>query len=144
MSKQQALTTPVFVIHGVNERNPEGFNRAVDTLATKVGIEAHPVYWGGPGASYKWVARTVPGAPDDIRDRDPGSAVENDALADFLVSSRPPSVGDSGDGQIPESAGTPAVVGMFGGRRILGDLDSDPAALARKAREAPTGTLMRW
>ncbi|MFZ0225762.1 MAG: hypothetical protein WAL41_02215, partial [Mycobacterium sp.] len=90
------MTTPVFVIHGIGQRNPAGFSRAVDTLANKIGIKAHPVYWGNLGASYDWIARTVPGAPDDTLDPSAGPAPEVDALAHFLASSVPPSAGVSG------------------------------------------------
>lgn len=140
------MTTPVFVIHGIGQRNPAGFSRAVDTLANKIGIKAHPVYWGNLGASYDWIARTVPGAPDDTLDPSAGPAPEVDALAHFLASSVPPSAGVSGDGQIPESvvaAGTETVVGMVGGRGIRAEVDSETVAVVREALEDNWAEL-RW
>jgi hypothetical protein len=124
------LTTTVFVIHGIGNRDPAGFNRDVATLAKKIGITAHPVYWGNLGASYEWIARTVPGAPDTL-DPSAGPAPEVDALAHFLATSKPPSAGVSGDSQIPEpvvAAGTETVVGMVGGRGIHAEVLADSEA----------------
>ncbi|MEU9156946.1 hypothetical protein AB0D59_41960 [Streptomyces sp. NPDC048417] len=44
------MIDPVFVIHGVANRDPSGFTTAVASLQAASGIEMHPVYWGDLGA----------------------------------------------------------------------------------------------
>jgi hypothetical protein len=64
------MTDPVFVIHGVGNRDREGFVAAVTGLQKASGIDLLPVYWGDLGADDAHFAVTlpIPGLPDRLRD----------------------------------------------------------------------------
>jgi alpha-beta hydrolase superfamily lysophospholipase len=130
------LTAPIFVIHGVGNRDPEAFGRAVDTLAGKVGITAHPVYWGDLGAKYELITRTVPGAPDEVRDSDEAPLPDLEALAQFLLAESGPSGAEiRGDDAVPElvlQAAAEAVSGV-GAEEVRGEEDGGDADAVRQA-----------
>ncbi|MFD6397641.1 hypothetical protein [Nocardia sp. NPDC060249] len=80
------MTTPVFVIHGIGNRDESAFGRTVDALADAIGgITAYPIYWGDLGAEYEWITHTVPGVAE-VRDRGPESRDQEDGVgARFLL-----------------------------------------------------------
>lgn len=88
------MTAPVFVIHGIGNRDKAAFGQIVETLAIAVGgITARPVFWGDLGARYEWVADTVPGASiaaTEVRDADAASDPEIESLAHFLIGGAAP------------------------------------------------------
>ncbi|WP_396912884.1 hypothetical protein [Mycolicibacterium sp.] len=96
------MTASTFVIHGIGNRDPAAFTNAANALAAKIGITAHPVYWGDLGATYDLIAGTVPGATDEIRDA-PAESAQVDTIGRFLLTSAEPS-GDEvrGDTDVPE------------------------------------------
>ncbi len=82
------MTTPVFVIHGIGNRDKPAFVTTVNTLARSVGIDASPIYWGDLGAKYEWISQTIPGAPasdDETRDDPSVPLSEVESLAEFLL-----------------------------------------------------------
>lgn len=58
------MSDPVFVIHGVANRDRVGFENQVVALARAMNgsVDMRPVYWGDLGADDRWVRRTVPDA----------------------------------------------------------------------------------
>lgn len=89
------MPNPVFVIHGVANRDPSGFTAAVTALQEASGIEMHPVYWGDLGAEDQHIAATLPpvGAPTDILRAESESphTTADDALAANLFTLPAPS-----------------------------------------------------
>ncbi|MFF0201325.1 hypothetical protein [Streptomyces sp. NPDC005017] len=64
------MDDPVFVIHGVGNRDQQGFAAAVADLQTASGHAMVPVYWGDLGADDRFVTAAVPtrpGAPSKAR-----------------------------------------------------------------------------
>ncbi|MFD7912444.1 hypothetical protein ACFV30_17215 [Streptomyces sp. NPDC059752] len=55
------MNEPVFVIHGVANRDPEGFAASVDALRTATGLDMVPVHWGDLGANDRHVTASFPG-----------------------------------------------------------------------------------
>lgn len=84
------MTTPVFVIHGIGNRDEAAFDRSVRTLTRDLGsISAHPVFWGDLGASYEWIAHTVPSAPTQVRANDDELSPDTRMLTEFLLRDGP-------------------------------------------------------
>jgi hypothetical protein len=56
------MTVPVFVIHGVANRDLLGFGADVAALGRALGdrFDLRPVYWGDLGANHHWLDRTIP------------------------------------------------------------------------------------
>ncbi|MEU9167687.1 hypothetical protein AB0D34_07810 [Streptomyces sp. NPDC048420] len=54
------MPAPVFVLHGVANRDPEGFTAAVAALQAATGISMVPVYWGDLGAEDRFITATLP------------------------------------------------------------------------------------
>jgi hypothetical protein len=56
------MSDPVFVIHGVGNRDREDFANRVAALQAATGDrwDMKPVYWGDLGADDRWVALTIP------------------------------------------------------------------------------------
>ncbi|MFF4403187.1 hypothetical protein [Streptomyces sp. NPDC001404] len=54
------MEDPVFVIHGVGNRDEEGFARTVAQLRTATGLGLVPVYWGDLGADDRYVDLALP------------------------------------------------------------------------------------
>ncbi|GAA3481733.1 hypothetical protein [Streptomyces yanii] len=81
------MSDPVFVIHGVANRDGTGFTAAVRALQSATGIAMEPVYWGDLGAEDRFIAATLP-----VRDTAPvpaagsGSLLRDTAPDTFLPS----------------------------------------------------------
>ncbi|MGW4759976.1 hypothetical protein [Streptomyces chartreusis] len=91
------MNDPVFVIHGVANRDRQGFTAMVADLQTASGHGMVPVYWGDLGADDTFVAAALPASPaaysdarkgSGLRDADdpPAIAVPEPVLASALVS----------------------------------------------------------
>ncbi|MEV5842192.1 hypothetical protein AB0M32_09455 [Streptomyces sp. NPDC051985] len=91
------MEDPIFVIHGVANRDRDAFTAAVATLQAATGIAMEPVYWGDLGADDRFVTAalpsrqvTFPGAwkGNGLRDTNepPGVAVPEPVLAAALAS----------------------------------------------------------
>ncbi|MFI1734188.1 hypothetical protein ACH40E_34260 [Streptomyces acidicola] len=91
------MIDPVFVIHGVANRDPSGFTTAVASLQAASGIEMHPVYWGDLGAEDRHIAAALPpiGVPADIlrAENQPTHSPAEGSLAAGLFAGQPPSSG---------------------------------------------------
>ncbi|MDL5204420.1 hypothetical protein [Streptomyces sp. ALI-76-A] len=73
------MTDPVFVIHGVGNRDRDGFEAAVTALRKASGVDLVPVYWGDLGADDTHFAVTLPALPGALRD-DAGGETDPDAV----------------------------------------------------------------
>ncbi|WP_328549876.1 hypothetical protein [Streptomyces sp. NBC_00366] len=91
------MPDPVFVIHGVANRDREGFTSAVAALQVATGISMVPVYWGDLGADDRFVSAALPIRPaalpsarqsSGLRDADepPRISVPESVLASALAS----------------------------------------------------------
>lgn len=106
---------PVFVLHGIANRDPADLDRRVATLRLLTGhADVHPVYWGDLGAADRWLADVVPGAPatagQQTRGTPSGSSPVTDqppalaALATALVTALPSAEdGSSADGKLDDA-----------------------------------------
>ncbi|WP_406255773.1 hypothetical protein [Streptomyces chartreusis] len=56
------MDAPVFVIHGVANRDRDSFVNAVASLKAASGVEMVPVYWGDLGAEDRFINLTLPPA----------------------------------------------------------------------------------
>ncbi|MET8451912.1 hypothetical protein [Streptomyces sp. NPDC005209] len=54
------MPDPVFVIHGVANRDRDGFTTAVAALQDTTGISMVPVYWGDLGADDRFISAALP------------------------------------------------------------------------------------
>ncbi|MFI9809940.1 hypothetical protein ACIHEJ_37505 [Streptomyces sp. NPDC052301] len=54
------MKDPVFVIHGVANRDRDGFSSAVAALAAASGVEMVPVHWGDLGAQDEFIDAALP------------------------------------------------------------------------------------
>ncbi|MCX5328373.1 hypothetical protein [Streptomyces sp. NBC_00140] len=54
------MSAPVFVIHGVANRDRDGFTAAVAALQAATGISMVPVYWGDLGAEDRFISAALP------------------------------------------------------------------------------------
>jgi hypothetical protein len=86
------MNEPVFVIHGVGNRNPEAFAAQVERLQRATGNrwDMKPVFWGDLGAKDEWITLTIPslgGEAFEVRDdTNPVPLVDvTDALAIGLL-----------------------------------------------------------
>ncbi|WP_371659853.1 hypothetical protein [Streptomyces sp. NBC_00280] len=84
------MKDPVFVIHGVANRDRDEFATAVSTLATAAGVDMVPVHWGDLGAQDQFIDAALPvnsTVPDDLRDGDggPPEPVATEYLATVLA-----------------------------------------------------------
>lgn len=62
------MEEPVFVIHGVANRDQQGFTTMVTDLQRASGIDMVPVYWGDLGADDRFVTAAVPTHPAHMSD----------------------------------------------------------------------------
>ncbi|MGW6902549.1 hypothetical protein ACWGF2_39145 [Streptomyces sp. NPDC054919] len=69
------MSDPVFVVHGVANRDGAGFTAAVKALQSATGIAMEPVYWGDLGAEDRFIAATLP-----ARDTAPVAAAGSGSL----------------------------------------------------------------
>ncbi|SOE32535.1 hypothetical protein [Streptomyces sp. OK228] len=91
------MDDPVFVIHGVANRDQKGFTATVADLQTASGLDMVPVYWGDLGAEDRFITAALPirpavlpGAQKDSGLRDthepPSVALPEPVLAAALAS----------------------------------------------------------
>src|SRR3954447_27057868 len=81
---------PVFVLHGVGNRNRNGFVDEVAQLQRTAGAgwDLRPIYWGDLGADDRWVDLTIPrlsAADAEVREGDASVAVAPDSLIEGLL-----------------------------------------------------------
>jgi hypothetical protein len=146
------MTEPVFVIHGVANRDPGGFQDTVARLQQATGgrWDMKPVYWGDLGADDRWVGLTIPylgepggsaaSGPSELRDGPEAQAAD---LAAALLSSAAPGpqaeVRDAVDGSQSAVVAAAAVrrlqAGSSGDEELRDDGAADPgqAAAVREA-----------
>lgn len=81
------MDAPVFVIHGVANRDKQGFTAAVSALEAACGMPMVPVYWGDLGAEDQFIAAALPHAASsaDVL-RDDGEPVEPTPDSTLLAS----------------------------------------------------------
>ncbi|MFE2578666.1 hypothetical protein [Streptomyces sp. NPDC059378] len=87
------MPDPVFVIHGVANRDRDGFTAAVEALQSATGVDMVPVYWGDLGAEDHVITAALPtrdtklmspvGPGDILRDETP------DILPSYLFPAQP-------------------------------------------------------
>ncbi|KNB52230.1 hypothetical protein [Streptomyces caatingaensis] len=81
------MDDPVFVIHGVGNRDEEGFARTVAGLRAATGLGLVPVYWGDLGADDRYVDLALPRrTPPDTGLRDEAGAPPDPETAAVLES----------------------------------------------------------
>lgn len=127
------MTAPIFVIHGIGNRDAAGFGTTVEDLVKAVGggLAAHPVFWGDLGARYDRIADTVPDRRRTAQTRDAAAAAEADdpgaALARFLLGDR--AAAEIRDDVVPEPVLDAVTVALA---KADGDeiRDEDPAEVA--------------
>jgi hypothetical protein len=84
---------PVFVIHGVGNRDRDGFTAAVASMSAASGLEMVPVYWGDLGADDRFIEVTVPALPAAAGLRDDGDEIPG-AAEPLLAALLTPPPGD--------------------------------------------------
>ena len=141
------MTDPVFVIHGVGNRDRRGFEERVARLQRATGDrwDMKPVYWGDLGADDRWVGLTIPGigGPDGIEAADPGELRDGSEpqladLAATLLSSSAPApqaeVRDGSEGNRSDVVAAAAVrrlgAASTGDDEIRDQEDADPGRAA--------------
>ncbi|MFF8717176.1 hypothetical protein ACF07T_37970 [Streptomyces sp. NPDC015184] len=62
------MDEPVFVIHGVGNRDPQAFNTTVAALQAAAGTTLIPVYWGDLGADDRFIDLALPSRSAGLRD----------------------------------------------------------------------------
>lgn len=140
------MTTPVFVLHGIGNRNEAAFTTAVDGLSKRAGgLGAHPIYWGDLGAKYDHLADTIPGTRTDseVRDLEPDTKNDVLALAEFMLAG-----GASGRNEVRDEIEVPepvlaAATATF--ELNAGDAEiRDDAAVAMTAAEVRAAIAEHW
>ena len=129
------MSTPVFVIHGIGNRDEADFGRTAVALARAAGdgLVAHPIFWGDLGAHYKRIADTVPRwrEPTETRgeDTEPDEDDHREGLARFLLGDR--AAAEIRDDDVPEPVLDAATVALAtGGGEEIRDGEEDPADAA--------------
>lgn len=80
------MKDPVFVIHGVANRDPDEFTSVVSALAAAAGVDMVPVHWGDLGAQDQFIDAALPTRPT-------GPEVLRDDQTHELVPAEPDSAG---------------------------------------------------
>lgn len=149
------MTDPVFVIHGVGNRDRRGFEERVARLQRATGDrwDMKPVYWGDLGADDRWVGLTIPGigGPDGIEAADPGELRDGSEpqladLAATLLSSSAPApqaeVRDGSEGNRSDVVAAAAVrrlgAASTGDDEIRDQEDADPGERRRSVTPSPS------
>jgi hypothetical protein len=151
------MTDPVFVIHGVGNRDRSGFEERVARLQHATGgrWDMKPVYWGDLAADDRWVGLTIPAVgeprgteagPSELRDGSEPSATQPGLqaadLATALLSPFIPAaqaeIRDATDGNQSDVVAAAAVRRLEAGSRDdevrdQGDADPERAAAVRDA-----------
>jgi hypothetical protein len=81
------MDEPVFVIHGVGNRDPHAFTATVAALQAAAGTTLVPVYWGDLGADDRFVDLALPPRPAGLRDTPETDAPPSEALLAALLDS---------------------------------------------------------
>jgi hypothetical protein len=118
------MDDPVFVIHGVGNRDRDGFTAAVASMGAASGLEMVPVYWGDLGADDRFIEVTVPAMPAFAGLRDDGDEAAAEPLLAALLTPPP---GDWARGEL-ETAVRESLAGRRGsgaGAGLLRDGDGD-------------------
>lgn len=97
------MSEPVFVIHGVGNRDQDEFTSTVAALEKASGLELVPVYWGDLGADDRYADLAVPEWPPRpvVRgavapgDPGPGPGPGDDGLREAVLASLLADVGRS-------------------------------------------------
>jgi hypothetical protein len=120
------VNDPVFVVHGVGNRDEPGFEASVERLRSATGLDLVPVFWGDLGADDRYVDLALPpaGVPGE------GAPADGDPVIDALFAPPP-----SGPGGLRSSDGLPEAVAEEIRRRL--SEASDGAGL----REGPDEVL---
>lgn len=93
------MSEPVFVIHGVGNRDQDEFTSTVAALEKASGLELVPVYWGDLGADDRYADLAVPEWPPRpvvrgaVAPGDPGPG--DDGLREAVLASLLADVGRS-------------------------------------------------
>ncbi|RCH64006.1 hypothetical protein DT019_35430 [Streptomyces sp. SDr-06] len=86
---------PVFVIHGVGNRDPHAFTATVAALQVAADTTLVPVYWGDLGADDRFVDLALPSRSSGLRDTPEAGDVPSDLLvATLLAETAQPVPGD--------------------------------------------------
>ncbi|MFE4875128.1 hypothetical protein [Streptomyces sp. NPDC056682] len=89
------MDDPVFVIHGVGNRDPQAFTDTVAALQAAAGTALVPVYWGDLGADDRFVDLALPSRSSGLRDApEAANAPSEMLLAALLAESEQPAPGD--------------------------------------------------
>ncbi|MGW0557301.1 hypothetical protein ACWDZ6_24510 [Streptomyces sp. NPDC002926] len=136
------MNEPVFVIHGVGNRDPHAFAATVSALETTAGLRLHPIYWGDLGADDAFVELSLPQLRrSGLRDEDPSDPEAVDLLT-ALMNGMPASW--TGGLPQPVSAAVKAGLGTdsaSGLRTGPGDPDVERLVLEVLAEDWPS---TRW
>ncbi|MFF9352746.1 hypothetical protein [Streptomyces sp. NPDC014734] len=62
------MDEPVFVIHGVGNRDPQAFIATVEALQAAAGTTLVPIYWGDLGADDRFIDLALPSRSAGLRD----------------------------------------------------------------------------
>lgn len=139
------MSPPVFVIHGIGNRDAAGFDTTVEALCRAVGggVAAHPVFWGDLGARYDRIADTVPGRRRAVETRDGGPDADDAdaALARFLLGDR--AAAEIRDDLVPDPVldAVSAALATGGGDEIR---DGEPAVAAVQEAVTEHWSDTRW
>ncbi|MCD9193456.1 hypothetical protein [Streptomyces albireticuli] len=110
------MSEPVFVIHGVGNRDARAFATTVAAVRAAVGgdMELVPVHWGDLGADDRFVDLALPARPGGLRDADGAGPDPEDGVADAspeaLLSALSAPSASSGGGGPARAGGLPGPV----------------------------------
>ncbi|MER5537753.1 hypothetical protein [Streptomyces mirabilis] len=138
------MKDPVFVIHGVANRDRDEFTSVVSALAASAGVDMVPVHWGDLGAQDQFIDAALPTyrtGPDTLRD---GQTPESVVVEPFAAAVFAQAV-DEGqqlsqvDAAVREQLGTEDD-GKDEGLRDGGRHQLDPDQILEYVREVWAGT----
>ncbi|MGQ4419481.1 hypothetical protein ACN6LA_006844 [Streptomyces sp. SAS_269] len=135
------MKDPVFVIHGVANRDRDEFASVVSALSTAADVDMVPVYWGDLGAQERFINTTLPvhrAEADVLRDgQDPEDLSVAPATAAMLAHTLDESQQLSHvDAAVREHLGTHGDEEPGGLRDHPGDHHLDPDQIVGYVREA--------
>ncbi|MEV7393745.1 hypothetical protein [Streptomyces sp. NPDC091215] len=117
------MDEPIFVIHGVGNRDQRDFAATVAALEAAAGVPLHPIYWGDLGANDSFVELALPQRRRaGLRDDD-----SNDPDADEMLTALLEVAAPSWPGSLPQSV-----------RQAVRDgLDTDSGSTLRDGPSSP-------